>query len=640
MKNTGKWRAFSLFVGAVACSQPVMANAESTSLSNMVVTATRTDIPAELAPSGYSQVNRDQIERKMAFTLSDMIQDLPGVALDYELDGRNQIRIRGFQPSQTLILINGRRINNTDVLTGHTDFRMTQIPTAAIERVEVVKGPISSLYGADALGGVVNAIVRPPSDSWTGRVQARTGVVDNKENSREHGISLYTAGPVTDQFGVLFSLDAVDTDGVLNPDLNGIDELESRKAVNVYSSLFFNPTDRHEFEVFYMASDDDRLARRGSALDRENEVFRYSTGVRHDYSADTWQTRIDIYRSRSKQDSLHLSGSDQSTDDIIDVSGSWDWQSNQTLTLGADIRRENFQRERSGVIEHDNTVYHKGLLAQNRSGFWDDRLIVTLGTRFDDHTHYSGEISPRAGLVFSLTESTRFKADYGRGFSAPDLRRADGGYDFTFSTSPLRILGNADLEPERSNSYSFSLEHETTERRASVTLFRNDITDLIDLLCIENCPPGGPLPGQNEVRIYNNVDSARTQGIELEYSQWLGRFARINSNYTYLDAKNRDTDERLERRPQHRLNVALELYPWDGGELNLRTEYTGRMLRGDAWAKDFTLFHLGLRQALTEKLYLQAGVDNVTDERLADIDPKYTNEIRGRFYYLAAGWEF
>lgn len=609
-------------------------------LEHVVVTATRTEIETKNAPTGYTEVSRGEIDRKMARTLAEMIQDVPGVALDNELDGRSQVRIRGFEPSQTLILINGRRINNTDVLQGHSDFRMTQVPSAAIERVEVVRGPTSSLYGADALGGVVNAILRPPTEDWTGRVQARTGMVDGDGDPLDRGVSLYTAGPITGEIGTLLSLDTVDRDGVPDPDEPGVDEIEGRESINGLGSLFYRPSEAHEFELFFMGSDDQRRARQGSRPTREVDIYRYSTGIRHDYSGDEWKTRLDIYRSRSDTESIHLVRDERHTDDIVDLSGSWEWSDDHVLTLGADYRKEHFWRQTDGVQDNDDTAEHKGALIQQRSALMDGQLITTLGARFDDHTQYSGEISPRAGLVYALTDSTRLKADYGQGFSAPDLRRSAANYDYTFRTRPLRLLGNPDLEPERSESFSVALEHQTDQVQASITLFHNDITDLIDLHCIENCPPGDPPPGENEVRIYTNVDSAITRGVELAYSQQFTPFANVSANYTYLDTENEQTGEALENRPRERFNLSLVLSPWESGELNLRTEYTGPQLRGTEWTRDYTLYHLDINQQFAARWRLRGGVQNLTDQRLAEIDDNYSNEIRGRYYYIAADWEF
>lgn len=642
MNDSQKQVLLASILATLHAAPPASASVQDTSnrMENVVVTATRTEIQTKNAPTGYSDVSRSDIERKMANTLAEMIQDVPGIALDNEMDGRSQIRIRGFEPSQTLILINGRRINNTDVLQGHSDFRMTQIPTAAIERVEVVRGPTSSLYGADALGGVVNAILRPPSETWTGRVQGRTGLVDNRNGAREQGLSLYSAGPLTGNVGALVSVDAIDRDGVPSPDRAGVDEIEGRESLNTLGSLFYHPAEGHELELFFTGSDDQRRARQGVRATRAVDIFRYSTGIRYDYTGDHWRSRLDVYRSHSKSESIHLNRDERHTDDIVDLSGSWQWADGQTFTLGADYREEHFWRETNDVREHDDTVEHRGILVQNRSTALDERLIFTLGSRFDDHTQYSGEISPRAGVVYAVTDNTRLKADYGRGFSAPDLRRSAADYDFTFTTIPLRILGNPDLEPERSESFSVSLEHETEQTQASITLFHNDITDLIDLHCIENCPPGNPPAGENEVRIYTNVDAATTRGVELAYRQQLTPAASLHANYTYLDTENEQTGEALEKRPRERLNLSVIVSPWQDGELNLRSEYTGAQLRGSEWTRDYTLFHLGLSQQVTQSLRARTGIDNITGQRLADIDENYTNEIRGRYYYLAVDWEF
>ncbi len=609
-------------------------------MDHLVVTATRTGIDSKDAPAGFTEINREEIDRKMATSLAEILQDVPGIAVDDELDGRTQVRIRGFEPSQTLILLNGRRVNNTDELQGHSDFRLTQIPSAAIQRVEVVRGPNSSLYGADALGGVVNAILRPPSEEWTGRVQAYSAVVDNESSSQENRLSFYSAGPLSPKIGAIVSLDRVDREAIPNPDGSGEDEIESRESLNGLASLFYRPSEQHEFELFFTGSDDLREARQATSATRETDILRYSTGVRYDFSGEQWNSRFDVYRSRSETDTVHSNRLDKHTDDIADLSGSWTWAEDHVLTLGADYRKEHYWRETSGTLDNDDSVVHRGALIQQRSTLMDSKLIVTLGTRFDDHTNYSGEVSPRAGVVYVLSDSLRLKADYGQGFSAPDLRRADADYDYTFSTIPLQLLGNADLEPERSESWSMELAHETENVQAAFTVFRNNITDLIDLYCIEYCDDSTRPVGENEVRIYSNVDSAVTQGVELSYRQELAQRASIAFNYTYLNTKNEQTDEALEGRPKSRMNISLNLSPWQQAELSLRSEYTGSRLDGSDWTQDYTLFHLGLSQQIGTQWRVRGGVNNLTDQRLSDIDVNYTNEIRGRNYYLSVDWEF
>ncbi|SEO83134.1 TonB-dependent receptor plug domain-containing protein [Aquisalimonas asiatica] len=604
----------------------------------MVVTATRSAIRREEAPSGYTEITREDVERKPATSLADLLQDVPGLAVDNEQDGRSQIRIRGFEPSQTLILINGRRINNTDELIGHSDFRLTQIPTSAIERIEVVRGPLSTLYGSDALGGVVNVIVQPPDDEWTGRVQARVGATDPRPGGEERNLSLYTAGPLGENTGALLSLDVLDRNGSLNPDDEGVDEIEGREAITGYGSVFHRPAPGHEIEVFFNGVDDRRRARRGEDDTRRLDIFRYSTGARYDLEAGPWDARADVYRSRSTTEALHLDREEEHTDDIIDLSATRYWGQGQQLTVGADFRRESFWREREGEREFDDTVNHRGALLQNRSDLLDERLIVTFGARADDHTQYSGEISPSAGVVYSLTDTTRLKADYGRGFSAPDLRRSSGTYDFRFTTIPLRIIGNQDLEPERSDSFSLGLEHDDGRREYGFTVFRNNIKDLIDTRCIENCD-GGSMDDP-EVREYQNVDRARTQGVELNAGYRFDQGVLLRANYTYLHAEDRGTGERLEGRPRQRFNLLTEAVAWRGATAHVRTEYIGSQRRGDDRTRDYTLLHLGLNQELAQGLSVRAGIDNVTDQRLADIDDAYTNEIRGRFYHTSVNWEF
>lgn len=634
-----------LLTGSLMLAFPAMAQTEddhetasTPSIEPVVVTATRSAIRKEEAPSGYTEVTRDDVERKPATSLADLLGDLPGVAVDNERDGRSQIRIRGFEPSQTLMLVNGRRINNTDALVGHSNFRLTQLPTAAIDRLEVVRGPLSSLYGADALGGVVNAIIRPPEDEWTGRVRTRVGVTDPRPGGEERNLSLYTAGPLGERTGALLSLDFLNRNASRNPDEEGVDEIEGREAVTGYGSLFHRPAAGHEIEVFFNVADDQRRANLGEDGERRLDLLRYSAGIRYDVEIGPWDARFDAYRSRSESESRHVDREDEHTDDVIDVSASRHWGQGQEVTAGADYRRESFWRERGGEREFGDTVTHRGAFVQNRSYLLEDRLIVTLGTRFDDHTNYTGEITPSAGVVYNFTDTTRVKADYGRGFSAPDLRRSTDTFEGGPPIPTLVIIGNEDLEPERSDSYSLGFEHDDGQREFGVTLFRNEIEDLINTRCIENCD--FRTPANPEVRQYQNVDSALTQGVELEAGYRFGASGIVRANYTYLDTEDRDTGKTLENRPRQRFNLLTEAAVWPGATANLRAEYIGSQRRGSERTRDYTLFHLGMSQELADGFSVQAGIENVTDQRLGDIDDAFSREIRGRFYYVSASWEF
>ncbi|HCW96507.1 MAG TPA: TonB-dependent receptor, partial [Pseudomonas sp.] len=151
---------------------PMLALADGpVTLQNEVITATQTAHSELSAPASVSVVTREELDKLPVYSLADAVKYLPGVHINPSSTyGRKEIRLRGLDSDYTLLLVNGRRVNSRDALTFNyaNDFDLSSIPMAAIERIEVIRGPMSTLYGADAMGGVINIITRRTLDSWHG----------------------------------------------------------------------------------------------------------------------------------------------------------------------------------------------------------------------------------------------------------------------------------------------------------------------------------------------------------------------------------------------------------------------------------------------------------------------------------------
>lgn len=163
-----------LCASAMALALPAFAvDSESDTL---VVTAAATEQNLKDAPASISVVTQQDLQRRPVNNLKDVLQDVPGVQLTNEGDNRKGVSIRGLDSSYTLILIDGKRVNSRNAVFRHNDFDLNWIPVDAIERIEVVRGPMSSLYGSDALGGVVNIITKKVGQQWTGTLSADTTI--------------------------------------------------------------------------------------------------------------------------------------------------------------------------------------------------------------------------------------------------------------------------------------------------------------------------------------------------------------------------------------------------------------------------------------------------------------------------------
>ena len=173
-----------LFAQLITATMPVMAEEASEVKENedqMVVTASSVEQNLKDAPASISVITREDLQRKPVQNLKEVLKDVPGVQLTNESDNRQGVSIRGLGSSYTLILVDGKRVNSRNAVFRHNDFDLSWIPAESIERIEVVRGPMSSLYGSDALGGVVNIITRKVGTQWHGTLSADTTVQEHRD---------------------------------------------------------------------------------------------------------------------------------------------------------------------------------------------------------------------------------------------------------------------------------------------------------------------------------------------------------------------------------------------------------------------------------------------------------------------------
>ena len=184
-----------LCASAMSLALPVIA-AESG--DTMVVTASATEQNLKDAPASISVITQEDLQRKPVQNLKDVLRDVPGVQLTSEGDNRKGVSIRGLDSSYTLILIDGKRVNSRNAVFRHNDFDLNWVPVDAIERIEVVRGPMSSLYGSDALGGVVNIITKKIGQKWTGTLSADSTIQEHRDRGDTYDGQFYTSGPLVD----------------------------------------------------------------------------------------------------------------------------------------------------------------------------------------------------------------------------------------------------------------------------------------------------------------------------------------------------------------------------------------------------------------------------------------------------------
>lgn len=632
----------SFAFGLALLPSVAFANEPLQELPSLVVTATNTGQALRDAPANMTVIDRDELARRPVQDLTDALRGTPGLQFTGVGMSRRGISIRGMSGEHTLVLIDGQRVNSSASVIAHADFELGWVPVEAIERIEVVRGPMSALYGSEALGGVVNVITRSATDHWISNLNINGGLPDHGYGGQTHQLGVYAGGPlVPGVLGVTVSGETRRRESTADRDDQALSEIEGHHADSGSVALHWTPDDAQRIDLSIALGEEERWrdTRTGGGMPREHqaqtEVERERWTLSHRGNWRWGQSTLRAYRSELVQRNRYTGGQTPSsprqelTEEIVDGSVSVPFASHY-LSLGGEWRRESL--EHGGFATGEAEAIHRALFLQDEIDLTDEVSLV-LGSRFDQHEEYGWETSPRAYLVYHASDAWTIKGGGGRGFKAPTLKQLSPQYSAIGGGGMFTIYGNPELEPETNTSYELSADYLGDSWSLNAGVFQNNVRNLIQTVCVSNCGIRG-----TEVRHYENVDAARIQGIELGFGVELPADLHWRMNYTYLDAVDRDTDQRLEGRSRHLANAALSWAPNQRFDAQLRGEYVGTQL-GSAQGSTYTLpsyhmWHLDLRHHLSDRLTLRGGIENLTDERLTDESERFNYAEPGRTYHV------
>lgn len=309
----------------------------------MVVTASAVEQNLKDAPASISVITQQDLQRRPANNLKDVLKDVPGVQLTNESDNRRGISIRGMSSSYTLILIDGKRVNSRNAVFRHNDFDINWVPVDAIERIEVVRGPMSSLYGSDALGGVVNIITKKVGSAWHGSVSVDSTIQEHRDRGDMYSGQFFTSGPLVDDLlgvKVYGDLSKRQKDGQaasstsdtgLTPRIEGF---TSRDA-NVEFAL--TPNQNHDINFGYGY---DRQDRESDSLDK-NRLDRQNYFIGHNGRWDLGTSELKFYGERIANKNQDTTGDITSQNNAVDGKFVMPLSEiNQIVTLGGEWRHD------------------------------------------------------------------------------------------------------------------------------------------------------------------------------------------------------------------------------------------------------------------------------------------------------------
>ena len=571
----------------------------------MVVTATRVAQPASSVLAPVNVISRDEIDRLQAQTVTDVVKTLPGVEV-VSNGGRGQLsslRVRGGTSSQTLVLVDG--VRSASLTAGMTE--LNNLPLNQVERIEYIRGPRASIYGSDAIGGVINIITRP--EQGTNQHKFNLGAGSNQQ--RQAAFSSASQVGEAGQLKVAGGFD--DESGYNVQPLPGINDGDRHGHRGYNAMLDYQQALDSRWDLFGTARWFRNIAQyQGIGFNNvtyQTEYFRAETWTENQSYQLGSRYHDDRYLSElrgafSKQDAYDYpdnNGRDQAVNRTYTRQYSMNWVNsfkvNEFWTLGggADWQRDMLDdRSRSSgatypadAKERDNTGLYA--LAQFDNQTWQ----AELSGRSDDNEQFGRHNTWQTGAGWRFAEDYRLSARYGTGFRAP-----------TFNDLYYPGSGNSKLKPEESKSSELMLDGQTAGVEWRATGYRNDFEQMIQWA-----------PNSQGMWTPQNVGKARIEGVELEAefdTGWLSH--RVSAEYK--DPKDKVTDKQLQRVSRKGAKWITQAQ-WQQFDGSLSWIYQGERYGNVANTNElggYSLWNLAVGYKVTPALKVSGKINNLLDK--------------------------
>jgi len=601
-------------------------------LEQIVVTATKTPHTLKDVPVETVVITREDIEKTNAQNAMDVLKNIPGINISVHDDVFGtytwNAKLRGlkFDEGYGLVLIDGQRVMGSGQSGGMGEYGigLNQIPVDMIERIEVVKGPSSALYGSDAVAGVINIITRKSPKKATGSAgvaygwykikekKSSSGTItkpSDDEKSRNLSKKYVSFGDkISDRLGYLLSYsndssEGIDQDpvkaerhsfmGKLDADLSDsvdvylkcelsdyekIDE-QQEESYRVSAGADFRPSDNHFFSL---------------------KGYTYTWDFTHGYPGFPWgYKRGDV-------------GYDQG-----EVQYTWYSGENNALTLGGEIQSQGIdytiENPDGSKVNVNEDVDTTSLYAQYEITLFDAFTLVG-GLRYDDHSAFDSKVNPKLSLMYRFSEDTVFRASAGKSFKSPTIRQLY--YDAPYNHNFFYCQSNPNLDSETAVGYSASIEQFFLDKAIMLNIgyFRNDLEDMVTREDTGTLYNGLPL------LVYKNVEEAYTQGVEVLFRIYLTEEFSASLSYTYTDSENKETGEELPFTPKHVFSItpAYELQNYGLGTSATISYIDEQNAEWGPPLDDHTVVDAKIYKHLSDKCKLSFEVDNIFDSDKGD----------------------
>ena len=598
-------------------------------MDEVVVTGTKTERRLKDTPVITEVITRSEIEATGAENIGEVLEHRVGIVVDRDAHG-DGVQLQGLDSDYILILLDGEP--QVGRIAGKID--LARIAVENVERIEIVKGASSALFGSAAMGGVINVITRSASSPFAAQFT---------NNLETHNTidSRTTVELNRDKLNALLTLAANRRNPI------DLDESDLTTTIDGYQSWTHSARTEYQltpkstllFSGQYFAQKQEGVSEReGVIFDRLGDIDNFSGSVGTGYQLGSRSKLVGkIYTTRYRDESTVIdrgtsltASSNVTIQDLIKGEAQFDTDlgSKNQLTVGAELIFENLESQR--ITGGEREVTTDSLFFQNEFRPIAN-LAFVLGGRLDYHSEFGTHFSPKLSGMYRVTPDVTIRTSYGQGFRAPDFK--DLYLDFSNPTSGYQVLGNPDLQPESSGNWNLGVEYQfKSALLGRVHLYRNNLNNLIEAERI-----GQSVLGGSKFQ-YFNVSEAFTEGIEVELStRSIGGFS-ATIGYAHLNGKDTETGLTLLNRSKHSGNLKLAYANQGTGfNVDLRGRYASKwgffddgdnVLEDEEYAPGNWIWNLRGSKQILKWLKASVGVNNMFDFKIPTF---YT--FTGRSFY-------
>mgnify|MGYP000056184102 FL=1 len=666
MKSCIKLSPISLALFSVFSTQTFAEETNTEALAPIVVTAAGTSQDLKDAPASISIVNKEQLKQHPSNRLEEALQDIPGVNVSGSNVNKSDISIRGLPADYTLIMVDGRRQNTRESRpNGNGGFEGAFIPPVnAIERIEVVRGPMSSLYGSDAMGGVVNIITKNVTKEWTGSASVGFTAHDKSTfGNGDHG-NFFVSGPlVQDKLGL-----QVYGGADYRPEDNIIGGSNRNKNRNINAKLSFTPTDkqtfileggRHLLEKQETPGKSLALTTTRGASVAHNQpgathAIRNHWSLTHQADWDVISSELSLYQEKAKREvstnGVVDSRKPEITNTVFDAKfmlpvanhffvfggqhQNAKLEDDSVTKVNRMTRTVNGKTQTRSVPVYKNTknnVHQYAFFLEDEINF-TDKFLLTLGTRLDHHQKFGTHWNPRAYAVYHIDDNFSVKGGIAKAFRAPSIRELSESYVTATEAGAGVIYGNPNLKPETSVNEEVSVVYNHDNgANATVTLFNTEFKNKLTSHYTGN---PDPLTGAKLYK-YSNVGRANIKGVEVSSHIPFDEHWNVDLSYTYQHSKRKSDEDisasgvslrglPLDNTPKHSASGKLNWIVNDRLSAYTRVAYKGKQIWANPRNGDnrnayrtrggYTTVDLGTTYKVNPNVSLNFAVLNIGNE--------------------------